>query len=360
MYRPTASSRPGLSATLPTPRMRAIVVPSLPLVVEVRPGVRVTRSDTDRTLLASSLASVSTVTTTGTSCSRSERFWAVTTSSLTALESAAAASPGKVWAWANAPPAAIVKASPEAQPNTYFFCNMDFLVSSVPDGRPPGRDHPVRASVSDHAPGAPAPDVRVLQLDPGLRRFIPGPGARLGIAACGRDGPGLARGGGGGPAGISRRAGASQLLRLAIRICRAPPSIAQTADPRRPDRWSSHGRLSVRLVGAPAQRAALALLARWPPPPGQNAVQPSRPPRQAHGSTRDLPHVGPCRERAAPLPPPGATRGAEPVLPASRVFFPPGRFQETSTPWARFPSRMFWRSPPSSPCCLAGAGESPV
>ena len=99
-----------------------MVVPSLALVVEVRPGVRVTRSDTDLTLLASSLAPVSTVTTTGTSCSCS-RFWAVTTSSLTALPPAAAAAGGAAAgaACAHAEPAAQVRANTDAHPKTLFL-----------------------------------------------------------------------------------------------------------------------------------------------------------------------------------------------------------------------------------------------
>ena len=76
---------------------------------------------TELTLFASSFDPLSTVTTTGTSCSRCSRFWAVTTSSLTALALAAEVEAG---ACAQAEPAAQISARTEAAAKTLLDCSM--------------------------------------------------------------------------------------------------------------------------------------------------------------------------------------------------------------------------------------------
>ena len=79
MTTPTEGSRPGLSPTVPTPRMRAVVEASEAVEVTVRPEVSLERSLMSFTPLSCSSCLFTTVTTMGTSCRFSFRFWAVTT-----------------------------------------------------------------------------------------------------------------------------------------------------------------------------------------------------------------------------------------------------------------------------------------
>ena len=76
---PTEDSRPTLSPTVPMPRMRAVVIASLWVLVTVRPGTSVCRSLMSRTPASCRASCDSAVTTIGTSCSCSSRFCAVTT-----------------------------------------------------------------------------------------------------------------------------------------------------------------------------------------------------------------------------------------------------------------------------------------
>ena len=76
---PTEDSRPTLSPTVPMPRMRAVVIASLWVLVTVRPGTSVCRSLMSRTPASCMASCDSAVTMIGTSCSTSSRFCAVTT-----------------------------------------------------------------------------------------------------------------------------------------------------------------------------------------------------------------------------------------------------------------------------------------
>ncbi len=75
---PTEDSRPGLSPTVPMPRMRAVVDPSLVVEVTVRPGVRMVMLLMSVTPESLSCCPDNAITEIGTSCKFSERFSAVT------------------------------------------------------------------------------------------------------------------------------------------------------------------------------------------------------------------------------------------------------------------------------------------
>src|SRR3569623_1606908 len=78
MTTPTELSRPGVSPSVPTPRMRAVVIVSLEVEVTVRPGVRTVRSLMSFTPASCSSLPGREVTTTGTSCRFCSRLWART------------------------------------------------------------------------------------------------------------------------------------------------------------------------------------------------------------------------------------------------------------------------------------------
>src|ERR1700722_13240346 len=75
---PTEDSRPGLSPTVPMPRMRAVVEPSLVVEVTVSPGVRMVMLLMSVTPESLSCCPDKAITEIGTSCRFSERFSAVT------------------------------------------------------------------------------------------------------------------------------------------------------------------------------------------------------------------------------------------------------------------------------------------
>ncbi|MNR22243.1 hypothetical protein D3C85_1391860 [compost metagenome] len=96
MTTPTELSRPGLSPTVPTPRIRAVVEASDWVEVTVMPGVRICRSLMSRTPAPFSASCDRVVTTIGTSCRFCSRFWAVTMmSSIVVGPSWADAAPAK-------------------------------------------------------------------------------------------------------------------------------------------------------------------------------------------------------------------------------------------------------------------------
>ena len=87
MTTPTDDSRPTLSPTVPTPRIRAVVEVLLAVVVTVRPGVTTVRSLMSFTPASCNCWALTAVTTIGTSCRFWVRFCAVTTSSSIVRES---------------------------------------------------------------------------------------------------------------------------------------------------------------------------------------------------------------------------------------------------------------------------------
>src|SRR5258708_4472114 len=101
MFTPTEDSKPGLSPTVPMPRMRAVVIASLPSEVTVSPGVKIARFLILVMPASCTCCALIATTEIGTSCRFWERFSAVTmiSSNTGALDVSAA----RAWAPAKAP-----------------------------------------------------------------------------------------------------------------------------------------------------------------------------------------------------------------------------------------------------------------
>src|SRR6202789_3590203 len=118
MFTPTEDSRPGLSPTVPMPRMRAVVTFSDVVEVTVRPGVRTCKFLMSVTPASCSCCAETAITAMGTSCRFCSRFCAVTMISL---------KPGWVGVSAAQPGPARTPLDIDAAPATYRSNHPNFF-----------------------------------------------------------------------------------------------------------------------------------------------------------------------------------------------------------------------------------------